>query len=241
MWSGQATMMGVASWVRLLRPEGFVMMIRRLLAGCLAAAPVLLCAAEAARLSIPKASGEAAKLAAIAAERGTWEAFAWLTLALVMAWLGAALGLVEALRAQNPRAAWIGGVVAVTGAVAFAMHQMQYVEINAILASSPAYIKAAQEHGVTGTAMEDATVVIQLLGLWLGPIILVAALARAGIVAWWQFACVPIWVVLFIFTGSSSPVFTAIHLVLLPPFLTVAHSLILTQPLDGRKRQTVRA
>ena len=217
------------------------MMIRRLLAGCLVAAPVLICAAEAARLSIPEASGEAGKLAAKAAERGTWEVFAWLTLALVMAWLGAALGLVEALRALNPRAAWIGGVVAVTGAVAFAMHQMQYVEINAVLSSSPDYIKAAEEHGVNGTAMEDATILIQLVGLWLGPIILVAALARAGTMAWWKFACVPIWVVLFIFTGSISPVFAAIHLILLPPFLAVAHSLVQTrtEPLDARARLTV--
>ncbi len=204
------------------------MMIRRLLAACLVAAPVLMCAAEVARLSIPEASGEAGRLAAIAAERGTWETFAWLTLALVMAWLGAALGLVEAVRDLNPRAAWIGGVVAVTGAVAFAMHQMQYVEINAVLSSSPDYIKAAQQQGVEGTTMEDITVLIELVGLWLGPIILVAALARAGTVAWWKFACVAIWVVLFVFTGSISPVFAAVHLVLLPPFLSVAHSLVQT-------------
>ena len=208
------------------------MMIRRLLAGCLIAAPALLCAAEAVRLSIPQASGEAGKLAAIAAERETWEAFAWLTLALVLAWLGAVLGLVEALRALDPRAAWIGGVIAVTGAVAFAMHQMQYVEINAVLSSSPDYIRAAEERGVDGTAMEDASVLIQLVGLWLGPIILVAALARAGTVPWWTFACVPIWVVLFVFTGSIWPVFAAIHLILLPPFLAVANSLLQTRPLD---------
>lgn len=112
------------------------------------------------------------------------------------------------------------------GAVAFAMHQMQYVEINAVLSSSPAYVQAASEVGVNGTRMEDATVVIQLVGMWLGPIILTATLAHAGRLAWWKFACVPTWMVLFAFAGSISPAFAAVHLLLLPPFLTIARSFL---------------
>ncbi len=70
--------------------------------------------------------------------------------------------------------------------------------------------------------MEDATVVLQLLGIWIGPVVLTAAMARAGLLSWWRFACVPVWVVLFVFVGSISPVFALIHLILLPPFLAVA-------------------
>jgi hypothetical protein len=202
------------------------MMIHRMLAGSLIAAPILMSAAETARLSIPSAASEAAKLALIAANRGTWEIFGWLTLALTLAWTGATLGLVEALRAARHRTAGIGGAIMVTGTVAFAMHQMQYVEVNAILSSSPDYIHVADQHGINGTAMEDATVVIQLIGLWLGPIILTAALARADLLAWWQFACVPTWVVLFAFTGSISPLFAATHLLLLPPFVATAKLLL---------------
>jgi hypothetical protein len=102
-------------------------LIRRLLAGCLLMAPLLMTAAEAARLTVPSAEAEVTKLGLIATNRGTWELFAWLTLALVLAWHGATLGLVEALRGLRPGAAGVGGAVAVAGAVAFAMHQMQYV------------------------------------------------------------------------------------------------------------------
>ena len=199
------------------------MLIRRTLAGCLLAAPALLCGAEFVRMSIRVDSDSfAAKLAAIDADRGLWEVFGWLTLALMLTWLGATLGLVEALRASRPVAAWVGGVIAVTGAVAFAMHQGQYVEINAVLASDPGFRDTAERVGITGTGMEDATVVLQLLGIWIGPVVLTAAMARAGLLSWWRFACVPVWVVLFVFVGSISPVFALIHLILLPPFLAVA-------------------
>ena len=199
------------------------MLIRRTLAGCLLAAPALLCGAEFARMSIRVDSDSfAAKLAAIDANRGLWEVFGWLTLALMLTWLGATLGLVEALRASRPVAAWVGGVIGVTGAVAFAMHQGQYVEINAVLARDPGFRDTAERVGITGTRMEDATVVLQLLGIWIGPVVLTAALARAGLLPWWRFACVPMWVVLFVFVGSMSPVFALIHLILLPPFLAVA-------------------
>ena len=211
------------------------MWIRRLLAGCLLMAPLLMTAAEAARLTIPGAEDEATKLGLIAAHRGTWELFAWLTLGLVLAWHGATLGLVEALRGLRPRTAAIGGAVAVAGAVAFAMHQMQYVEINAVLSSSPGYVQAVDKVGVNGTRMEDATVVIQLVGIWLGPIILAAALAQAGRLAWWKFACVPTWVVLFAFAGSISPAFAAIHLLLLPPFLGIARTLLQSSNPDGER------
>jgi len=202
------------------------MLIHRMLTAGLIAAPLLMTAAEAVRLSIPSAESDAAKLAVIAAHRGTWEVFAWLTLAQALAWTVAAIGLVEALRDRRPRTAALGGAVTLTGAVAFAMHQMQYVEVNAVLSSSPDYIKVVDQVGISGTAMEDATVVIQLVGLWLGPIILAAALARADLLAWWKFACVPTWVVLFVFTGSISVVFAAVHLLLLPPFLAAAQLLV---------------
>jgi hypothetical protein len=205
------------------------MLINRMLVACLAAAPILMTAAEAIRLSIPSGGSVAAKLAIIAANRGAWEIFAWLTLALALAWTGAAIGLVDALRNLRPRTAGIGGAVMMTGAVAFAMHQMQYVEVNAVLSSSPDYIRVVDQVGIDGTSMEDATVVLQLVGLWLGPIVLVAALARADRVAWWKFACVPVWVVLFVFTGSISPLFAAVHLLLLPPFLATAR-LVLSEP-----------
>ena len=201
------------------------MLIDRMLAVCLIAAPVVMTAAEAVRLSIPSAESDAAKLAVIAAQRGTWEVFAWLTLALALAWTGAAIGLTQAVREHRPCAAALGGVVMLTGAVAFAMHQMQYVEVNAVLSSSPDYHRVADQVGISGTSMEDATVVIQLVGLWLGPIVLAAALARADLLAWWKFACVPTWVVLFVFTGSISVVFAAVHLLLLPPFLAAAQLL----------------
>jgi hypothetical protein len=74
--------------------------------------------------------------------------------------------------------------------------------------------------------MEDATVAIQLVGMWLGPIILAAALAQAGRLAWWKFACVPTWVVLFAFAGSIAAAFAAVHLLLLPPFLGIARTLL---------------
>lgn len=199
------------------------MLIRRTLAATLVAAPALLCGAELVRLSLRvESDGLAAKLAGIQAERGAWELFGWLTLALMLTWLGATLGLIEALRTTRPVAAWAGGVIAVTGAVAFAMHQGQYVEINAVLASDPGYRDTAERVGIAGTTMEDATVVLQLLGIWLGPVILTAALARAGLLSWWRFACVPTWVVLFIFVGSISPIFALVHLVLVPPFLAMA-------------------
>jgi hypothetical protein len=202
------------------------MLIRRTLAACLVAAPALLSGAEVVRMSIRVDSDStAARLAGIHAERGMWEIFGWLTLALMLAWLGATLGLVEALRASRPTAAWVGGVIAVTGAVAFAMHQGQYVELNAVLASDPTYRDTAQRVGIAGTAMEDATVVLQLLGIWLGPVILTAAMTRAGLLSWWRFSCVPLWVVLFVFVGSISPVFALIHLILLPPFISVAQQL----------------
>lgn len=204
-----------------------MVMIRKLLAVSLVSAPVLLCAAEFARLTVQAgADGTAATLTAIAEQRGTWEVFGWLTLALLVTWLGAALGLVEAARDLRPRSAWVGGVVAVTGAVTFAMHQAQYVELNAVLASDQRYIQTAVQVGIKGTGMEDATVLLQLLGVWLGPVVLGSALARAGVLAWWQFACIPVWVVLFVFTGSNGPAFSAVHLVLLVPFLIVARSLI---------------
>jgi hypothetical protein len=211
---------------RALDWEVLTMPIRRLLAGCLLLAPLLMTAAEAARLTIPGAEDEATKLGLIAAGRDTWELFAWLTLGLVLAWLGATLGLVEALRGLRPRAAAVGGAVAVAGAVAFAMHQMQYAEINAVLSSSPGYVQAAGEVGVHGTRMEDATVVIELVGIWLGPIILTASLAQAGRLAWWTFACIPTWAVLFALAGSVSPAFAALHLLLVPPFLAVARTLL---------------
>ncbi len=199
------------------------MLIRRTMAASLVAAPALLCAAEVARMSIRVDSeSTAVKLAAIQAARGQWELFGWLTLALMLAWLGASLGLIEALRTTRPVAAWLGGALAVTGAVAFAMHQGQYVEINAVLASDPGYRDTAERVGIQGTAMEDATVVLQLLGIWLGPVVLTAALARAGLLSWWRFACVPVWVTLFLFVGSISPVYALVHLVLLAPFLSVA-------------------
>lgn len=199
------------------------MLIRRTLAGCLLAAPALLCGAEFVRMSIRADSDSiAAKLAAIQADRGLWEIFGWLTLALMLTWLGATLGLVEELRYSRPVAAWVGGIIAVTGAVAFAMHQGQYVEINAVLASDPGFRDTAERAGITGTAMEDATVALQLLGIWIGTVVLTAAMARAGLLSWWRFACVPVWVVLFLFVGSISPVFALIHLTLLPPFLAVA-------------------
>jgi hypothetical protein len=199
------------------------MLIKRTLAGCLLAAPMLMCGAEIARMSIRVDSDNfAAKLAAIDADRSLWEAFGWLTLALMLTWLGATLGLVEALRASRPVAAWVGGVIGVTGAVAFAMHQGQYVEINAVLARDPGFRDTAERVGITGTRMEDATVVLQLLGIWLGPVVLTAAMARAGLLSWWRFACVPVWVVLFVFVGSMSPVFALVHLILVPPFLAVA-------------------
>ncbi len=202
------------------------MLIRRTLAACLVAAPALLCGAELVRMSIRVDSDDmAVKLAGIHAERGLWEVFGWLTLALMLTWLGATLGLVEALRTRRPTAAWVGGLIAVTGAVAFAMHQGQYVEINAVLASDPAYWDTAQRVGIAGTAMEDATVVLQLLGVWLGPVALTAAMARAGLLSWWRFSCVPLWVVLFVFVGSISPVYALIHLILLPPFISVARQL----------------
>lgn len=210
-------------------------MIRKLLAVSLVSAPILLCAAEFARLTVQaNRGGTAGTLSAIAHQRGTWEIFGWLTLALVVTWLGAVLGLVEAARDLRPRAAWIGGVVAVTGAVAFAMHQGQYVELNAVLARDPQYIQTAVRVGINGTRMEDTTVLLQLVGVWLGPVILGSALARAGVMAWWQFACIPVWVVLFVFTGSNAPAFSAVHLLLLPPYLTVARSLLRTPtPANG--------
>lgn len=199
------------------------MLIRRTLAGCLLAAPALLCGAEFVRMSIRVDSDSyAAKLAAIDADRGLWEVFGWLTLMLMLTWLGATLGLVEALRASQPIAAWVGGVIGVTGAVAFAMHQGQYVEINAVLARDAGFRDTAERVGITGTGMEDATVVLQLLGIWIGPVVLTAAMARAGLLSWWRFACVPVWVVLFVFVGSMSPVFAFIHLILLPPFFEVS-------------------
>lgn len=202
-------------------------MIRKLLGMSLVSAPILLCAAEFARLTVQAGSdGTAASLSAVADQRGTWEIFGWLTLALMLTWLGGVLGLVEAARDLAPRAAWIGGVVAVTGAVAFAMHQGQYVELNAVLASDPQYTQTAVQAGIHGTRMEDTTVLLQLVGVWLGPVILGSALARAGVLAWWQFACIPVWVVLFVFTGSNAPGFSAVHLLLLPPYLSVARSLV---------------
>lgn len=210
-----------------LANKGATAMIRRLLAACLALSPVMLSAAEYARMSVESGTDSTAgKLTALAADRGTWEIFGWLTLVLVVTWLGAALGLVEACRDRRPRAAWIGGVIAVTGSVAFAMHQGQYVELNAVLSSDPSYIQTANQLGINGTTMEDTTVLLELIGLWLGPVILGYALARAGRLAWWKFACIPVWVVLFVFTGTSSPAFSAIHLLLLPPFLTTAGSLL---------------
>lgn len=119
------------------------------------------------------------------------------------------------------------------GAVAFAMHQMQYVEINAVLSSSQEYRDAADQVGLNGTAMEDATILLQVAGTWLGLIILGAALAQTGRLAWWQFACLPIWVLLFAFAGSIAPALAAVHLLLLPPFLAVAALLLRSSSKDG--------
>ena len=145
----------------------------------------------------------------------------------MLTWFGEPLsGLVEALRERSdPWRRGRRGVIAVTGAVAFAMHQGQYVEVNAVLSNDQGFRDTAERVGVDGTAMEDATVVLQLLGIWIGPVMLTAALARAGRLSWWRFACVPVWVVVFFFVGSISPVFALVHLILLPPFLSVASHL----------------
>ncbi|MET8835132.1 hypothetical protein ABZV78_14620 [Micromonospora sp. NPDC004540] len=80
--------------------------------------------------------------------------------------------------------------------------------------------------GVGGTGMEDATLIGMALGLLLGPLLLLLGHARAGLVPWWAFACAPAWVVVTLLSGGMNPMFALANLLLLPPFVLVARTLV---------------
>lgn len=203
-------------------------MLRKTLAVCLVAAPVLFTAAEFARLSVESDGDSAASaLAAIAEARGTWELFGWLVAATAPVWLAAMLGLVESLRAVRERWAAVTGTVAVVGALAWAMHQASYVELNAVAAHHRAAgdVALSVYDGAGGTGMEDATLIGMAVGLLLGPLLVLLGHARAGLVPWWAFACVPTWLVVTLLAGMMSPMFALANLLLLPPFVAVARHL----------------
>ncbi|GII57812.1 hypothetical protein Pth03_62010 [Planotetraspora thailandica] len=206
-------------------------MIRKVLAGCLVAAPVLFTATEFTRLLVEsrdESGSPEGTLTAIAEARGVWEIFGWLVVVTAPAWLAAMLGLVEGLRQIRERWAFITGAVAVIGALGWAMHQAAYVELNAIAAHHrPAGDLALSIlDGAGGTGMEDATLIVMVVGQLLGPLLVVLGYARAGVVPWWAFACVPAWLIVTMFAGSLSPTLSLANLLLLPPFVMVARLLV---------------
>lgn len=205
-------------------------MIRKTLAASLVAAPILFTATEFTRLLVEAdATGEpGAALARIQQSRSTWELFGWLVFVTAPVWVAAMVGLVESLRQARERWATVTGIIAVASAVSWAMHQASYVELNAVVAhhyGSASQVALAMYDGVGGTGMEDATLIGMALGLLLGPLLVLLGHARAGLMPWWAFACVPAWMAITLLSGGMSPIFALANLLLLPPFVLVARTL----------------
>ncbi len=203
-------------------------MSSKLLASAIVAAPVLFTAQEVSRVVVEHDHGtDAALLAAIADQRGTWELFSWLVLATAPVWLLAMVGLVAALRPTSPRWALGAGAVAFLGGVGLAMHHAIYAEEGAIASAVADPATAAEVLvGTHGTRMEDATLVLMLVGTMLGLVLLGIGLARARVIPWWAFACIPAWVVLGATSAGAGPLLALGNLVLLPPFVLAARALV---------------
>jgi hypothetical protein len=204
-------------------------MIRRTMAGALVIAPLLFTGTELVRLSVEHGTDSpAAGLSAILDSRASWELFGWLVLVTAPVWLVATLGMIEALRGVRERWATIAGAVGIVGALGWAMHQASYVELNAVAAyqlADHADVAIEMYAGAGGTGMEDATLIAMAAGLMLGCVSLLLGHARAGLIPWWAFACVPAWLVVTAMAGGASPVFALGNLVLVPPFALVARQL----------------
>ncbi|WP_162802956.1 hypothetical protein [Ornithinimicrobium avium] len=203
-------------------------MSSRLLAATMIAAPVLFTAQEVTRLTVEHGHAtDASMLASIADHRGTWEVFGWLVLLTAPVWVAAMVGLASALRPAAPRWALGAGTVAVLGGVGLAMHHAIYVEDGAI-ASGLGDPAAAQQvlSGSGGTRMEDAALVLMIGGMLLGVLLLGVGLARARVIPWWAFACLPAWVVVTAMSDGAGPLLGLGNLVLLAPFALAAVSLL---------------
>lgn len=204
-------------------------MIRRMLAASLVAAPILFAATEFTRLLVDAdAETPADTLAAIAQQRSTWELFGWLVAVTAPVWVAAVVGLVASLSMRRPTWAALAGSFAFVGALAWAMHQAGYAELNAVAAHhrDAADLALSVLDGTGGTGLEDATLIMMAVGLLLGPLLLLLGHARAGLVPWWAFACVPTWAVVTALAGSFSPTFALANLLLLPPFTYAARALV---------------
>jgi len=212
--------------------------IRRILATCLVVAPVLFAATEFPRLLVDAgAETSAESLAAIAQGRTTWELFGWLVGLTAPVWLAAIIGLAVSLHIRRPTWAALGGSFALLGALAWAMHQTSYAELNAVAAHhrDAGDVAVSVVNGAGGTGLEDATLIGMVVGLLLGPLLILLGHARAGLVPWWAFACVPIWVVVTALASSLSPTFALANLLLLPPFAFAAR--VLLSPIEQASPQ----
>ncbi len=204
-------------------------MIRRILAACLVAAPVLFAATEFTRLLIDAGADTSAdSLAAIAQGRSTWELFAWLVGLTAPVWVAAVVGLAVSLHTRKPTWATLSGSFAFLGSLAWAMHQASYAELNAVAAHHrhAGALAVSVVEGTGGTGLEDATLIGMVVGLLLGPLLILLGHARTGLVPWWAFACVPAWVVVTALASSLSPTFALANLLLVPPFAFAARALL---------------
>jgi hypothetical protein len=176
----------------------------------------------------PFESDDGAQLSVIAQHPDRWYWFALLTLVGSMLIVPALIGIVSLLRERAPLAAYVGGTLAVLGAlvsIGDSLEQLIIWQMGAGGADHAAMTALlARLDNATGL---ETIFNVGGLAVVLGPVILAIGLIRARIVPWWSAVCLPIAMVVNIvgFGAQSRTILAVSCVILLGAFAPLAAAL----------------
>lgn len=157
---------------------------RRRTAGlCLLAAPAFVLASE---LASPNLSEHGrASLAVVATETGRLRLWVWLGMVAAVLLIPAVAGLVGLLRDRGVTLGHAGAALATIGAVGYAAHQALFLDLPTLVAGDRGQMAALYERQASYGEAGVLIFLVFLIPLFLGLILLTAALRRARVVPVW--------------------------------------------------------
>lgn len=167
---------------------------RRTVAGlCLIAAPLGIVVSESMYAVVTANSGGGAEeLAAIVERPGLWMTATFIGLVAAILFIPAVVGVVHSIRYRGVVLGHVGGALALVGAVGYASHQTLFVmlgEMAGMERQREAVISVSNQLD-NSVAIAVIVMLMFLLSFFIGWMLLMMGLYRAGVAPLWAAACV---------------------------------------------------